>query len=90
MISAEKWLSFDTHQVFLFLCVLQQLAYGIDSRTLFSSTYSTQHRELLITFHNGNSAQTSSIEKQYGIQKVTNFWVINMTVLLVGACIDFV
>ena len=34
--------------------------------------------ELLIVFHNGNSAQNSSIGKQYGIQKITNFWLINM------------
>ena len=46
--------------------------------------------ELLIVFHNGNSAQNSSIGKQYGIQKITNFWLINMTVLSVGACINIV
>ena len=33
-----------------------------------------------------------SAEKQYGIQKITNFWLINMMLLLlsVGDCIDIV
>ena len=44
--------------------------------------------ELLIVFHNGNSAQNSSAGKQYGIQKITNFWLINMMVLNVWACIS--
>ena len=48
---------------------------------LFSSTNSTQHGELLITFCNGNSAQNSSVGNQYGSQKITNLWLINMTVL---------
>jgi len=82
----------DTHQAFLFrLCVPQQFAYGINGRTLFSSTNSTRHGELLITFCNGNSAQNSSVGNQYyGSQKITNFRLIDMTVLSVGACIDVV
>ena len=52
----------------------------------YSSTYSTQDGELLITFHDSKTAQ-NSIGNQYGIQKDTNFWVINMTVLSVSACI---
>ena len=51
----------------------------------FSSIYSTQRGELLITFRNGKSAQNSSVGNQYGIQKVTNVWLINMMVLSVGA-----
>ena len=35
----------------------KQFAYGINSRTLFNSTYSTQYVELLATFRNANSAQ---------------------------------
>ena len=77
----KKELSLDTHHDFLFLCVPQQFAYGINSRTLFSSTYSTQRGELLITFCNGNSAQNSSVGNQYGSEKITNFWLINMTAL---------
>ena len=70
-------------------CVTQQFADGINSRMLFSSTNSTQHGELLITFCNGNSAQNSSVGNQYyGSQKITNFRLINMTLLSVGACIE--
>ena len=47
--------------------------------------YSTQHGELLITFRNGNSAQNPSVGNQYGIQKITNFWLINKMILSVGA-----
>ena len=68
----------------------QQFAYGINSTKFFSSTYSTQCGELLITFRNGNSAQNLSVGNQYGIQKITNFWLINMLVLSVGASIDIV
>ena len=46
--------------------------------------------ELLIVFHNGNSAQNSLVGNQYGSQKITIFLVINMTVLIVGAFIDIV
>ena len=76
---------------FLFFCVSQQFAYRINSRTYFSSTYSTQRRELLITFFNGNSAQNSSVGKnQYSIQKFTNFWLITMMGLSVGTSIDII
>ena len=42
---------------------------------LFSSTYSTQRGELLIMFCNSNSAQNSSVGKQfaYGINSRTLF-----------------
>ena len=79
----KKELSLDTHHDFLFLCVPQQLAYGINSRTLLSSTNSTQRGELLITFLDGNSAQNSSVGNPYGTKKITNFWLINMMVLSV-------
>ena len=69
----KKEPSLDIHHDFLFLCVPQQLAYGINSRTLFSSTDCTQCGELLITFLDGNSAQNSSVGNQYGIQKIANF-----------------
>ena len=40
---------------------------------IFTSTYSTQCGELLITFCNGNSAQNLSVGNQYGSQKNHNF-----------------
>ena len=51
----------DTHWVFLLICVTQQFAYGINSQTFLSSTYSTRRGELLITFRNGNLTQISSV-----------------------------
>ena len=45
-------------------CVTQQFAYGINSITLFSSTYSTRRSELLIPFCNGNSTHNSSVNKK--------------------------
>ena len=59
--------------------IVWQFAYGIISRTLISSTYSTQCRELLIAFHShsGNFAQNSSLGNQYGIQKITSVLLIN-------------
>ena len=36
---------------------------------------------LLLTFHKGNSAQNTLVGDQYCIQKITKFWLINMTVL---------
>ena len=54
---------------------------------LFRSTNSTQRGELLITFLDGNSAQNLLVGNPYGIQKITNFWLINMMLLSVGACI---
>ena len=59
------------------------MADGINSRTLFSSTNSTQRGELLITFLDGNSAQNSSVGNPYGTQKITNFLLINMMILSV-------
>ena len=50
------------------------------------SSFPTQHGELLLPFHNGNSAQNSAVRKQYGIQKIRNFRFINMKVSSVGAC----
>ena len=64
---------------------------GLIAERIFSSTYFTQRGELLITFRNGNSAQNLSVGNQYGVQKITNFWLINiMIVLSVGASIDIV
>jgi hypothetical protein len=51
-----KWWSFESHFAF---CVTQLLAHGINSRMIFSSTYSTRRGELLLAFCNGNSTQNS-------------------------------
>ena len=69
---------------------LQKFAYRIISRTLFSSTYSTQRGGLLLTFHNGNSAQKSLVGNQNNSQKIANFGLINMAILSSCACIDIV
>ena len=53
---------------------------GLIAERIFSSTYFTQRGELLITFRNGNSAQNLLVGNQYGIQKITNFWLFNMIV----------
>ena len=52
-----KWRSFESHFAF---CVTHRFVYGINSRTFFSSTYSTRRGELLIPFCNGNLTQNSS------------------------------
>ena len=82
--SPGKKLSLDTHGVFFF-------SYAFHNSWLTGliadhSSFPTQHGELLLPFHNGNSAQNSAVRKQYGIQKIRNFRFINMKVSSVGAC----
>ena len=64
------------------------MAYRINCRTLFSSTYSTKHGDLLIMFHKGNSKQNSLVRNQYGIQKITTI-VLLIKIAFVGHPLSF-
>ena len=73
MVFSEKSAHIGHQFCVCFFYILQQFAYKINSRMRLSGTYCIQCVELLIAFCNCNSTQNSSVEKQYGIQKPTNF-----------------